>query len=371
MTDVPVLIVTSLDPVLRDSASSALLCDLPGAVVVRHDITPDGLLHRVVHDWSGVRERRSMLLDHGCLTCALRADLLPVLRGLAGARVPPESIIVALPVATEAITVVNAIRPWPGLGLVPGAVVAGVLATLTPAGLVHDLFGDDLLAERDLHLHASDRRSVGEVLAAQVEYADVVAAPESPGRLESVLLAHLGGPQLPIVGLGEVDAAELRQVRRGPDDPRGVALQVQSRGAADAEGVWTLDLRSSRPFHPDRLHQEIEALGSGQIRSRGVFWLPTRPGQVGLWDGAGGQLSIGTAGSWNDRPRFTRLVITGIGAGRAQRSATFARALLARAESSHGLEGWAGRADGFEDWLGGAGERGENFQPDRGPASYE
>ena len=48
MPPVPVLTVTSLDPVLRDATASGLLCDLPGSVVLRHDLTPDGLLHRAV-----------------------------------------------------------------------------------------------------------------------------------------------------------------------------------------------------------------------------------------------------------------------------------------------------------------------------------
>ena len=57
------------------------------------------------------------------------------------------------------------------------------------------------------------------------------------------------------------------------------------------EGVWRVDLQSLQPFHPERLLESLDRLGTGAHRSRGCFWLPTRPGRALAWDGAGGQLS--------------------------------------------------------------------------------
>ncbi|NED95650.1 cobalamin biosynthesis protein CobW [Phytoactinopolyspora alkaliphila] len=42
---------------------------------------------------------------------------------------------------------------------------------------------------------------------------------------------------------------------------------------------------------PGRLMRSIEQLGTGRVRARGRFWLPTRPQTLCLWDGAGGQSS--------------------------------------------------------------------------------
>ncbi|GLY17390.1 putative cobalamin synthesis protein [Kineosporia sp. NBRC 101677] len=356
MPDVPVLTVTSIDPVLRDSAVAALLLDLPGAVAVRHDITPDGWLHRVVHDWSGVRDQHVQPLEHGCLSCALRADLLPVLRGLVDDTENPHSrpaqIIVGLPVSSEPHPLVHALLPSPGAALVPGARVAAVVATASPATLCEDLFGDELLAERGLELNPDDRRSVGEAFAAQLEYADAVLFDTSPDQRELDLLDRLAGDR-PLFGLiSEADTKSLLAVPRPPDDPRGDLLRLPASQKPDTEDVWTLDLHSHKPFHPGRLQAELEAMGNGPIRARGTFWLPGRPEVVGIWDGAGGQLSIGAAGTWPGTVRSTRLRVTGIGPQREAFRRAFDRALMTSHEMEQGLERWDGLDDGFDPWLG-------------------
>ncbi|MBT0769022.1 GTP-binding protein [Kineosporia sp. J2-2] len=355
MPDVPVLTVTSIDPVLRDSAVAALLLDLPDAVAVRHDITPDGRLHRVVHDWSGVLDRHTQSLDHGCLSCALRADLLPVLRGLITQDRPPRQIIVGLPVTSEPQPLVHAIQPATdgyGAGLVPGARVAAVIATASTASLLDDLFGDDLLAERGLELNPDDRRSVGESLATQLEHADVVLLDGVAGTRENDLLDHLIGTGRPRSLVTEVDTAGLLAVHRSPDDPRGDLLHLPATTAPDTPHVWSLDLHSHKPFHPARLHTELQALGDGPIRARGTFWLPGRPTVIGIWDGAGGQLSIGAAGTWPGGVRSTRLRVTGIGPQRDSVARAFSRALMTDREMEHGIGRWDGVDDGFGPWLG-------------------
>jgi G3E family GTPase len=113
-----------------------------------------------------------------------------------------------------------------------------------------------------------------------------------------------------------------------------------------------VDLDSWRPLHPDRLHESIEALASGPLRGRGRFWLPTRPDTLAVWDGAGGQLSIGVAGGWIGVPRRSRLVVTGTAPDPGLLEQAFDRALVTDAELGRGIGWWAGRGDGFDPWLG-------------------
>jgi G3E family GTPase len=353
MPPVPVLTVCSLDPVLRDSAASGLLCDIPGSLVLRHDLTADQLLHRAVYDRDGLREQETIDLDHGCLSCALREDIIPSIRRLVSdPRTPPTVLILALPATAEALPLVRALQPLHGTAPIPGASVAAVLAAIDTATFTTDLLGDDLLAERALHTSDDDRRSVGETLAQLVEFADAVITPNPTPAVTADLLAHLSGPQVPVLDLHAADPVSLVQIRRRRDDPRGDLRQTSASAATNTDRVWTLDLSTWRPLHPDRLHEGIEALGAGPIRGRGVFWLPTRPHLVGAWDGAGGQLSIGSIGAWNGSERRTRLVITGVDHDPSQVRAAFERALLTDVELGRGLDWWAGRDDGFDPWLG-------------------
>jgi len=240
----------------------------------------------------------------------------------------------------------------------------GVVAVAGAGTLGDDLFGDDLLADRGLQHSVDDRRAVGEVLAHQLEQADLVLVDgltEQPDKGSGTvpvpaLLAHLvtppalvrGGPH-EVVGrdLLDLGAGARRAMARA--DP----MAVEPTGAADADGVWTLDLSTWRPLHPQRLHEEVEAMASGPTRSRGRFWLPGRPAVVGAWDGCGGQLSLGDFGLWGDVPRSTRLVVTGIGTDlRSQVADSFDRVLLTDAELAKGRDWWVGREDGFDQWMG-------------------
>jgi G3E family GTPase len=353
MSPVPVLTVCSLDPVLRDATVSGLLCDVPGSVVLRHNLTPDGFLHRAVYDRDGVRNQEIIALDHGCLSCALREDILPSLRRLVSDPMnPPTAVIMALPATVEALGLVRALQPLGGPAAIPEAAIAAVLAAVDTATLASDLLGDDLLVERNLHTSAEDRRSVGETLAQLIEFADALVTPRPTPTVTADLLAHLTGPDVPVLALHAVDPLPLLRIRRHRHDPRGDFRRVAATTATDTERVWTLDLASWRPMHPGRLHEGIQALGAGPIRGRGVFWLPTRPDLIGAWDGAGGQVSIGGIGNWNGPDRFTRLVITGVDHDPSQVRTAFDRALLTDAELGCGLDWWAARDDGFDPWLG-------------------
>ncbi|NHC14791.1 CobW family GTP-binding protein [Motilibacter deserti] len=359
MTSPAVVVLSAIDPVLRGVAAGDLLCDLPGALVVQHDLLPAGL-RRVVYGSDGVREDVLVPLEHACLSCALREDVLPtVRRTLAGGGAAP-AVVLALPATAEPLPVVQA--------LVRARVRVGPLVTvLDGASVVDDLLGDDLLSERGIGLTVDDARSVGEALAHQLELADVVLLPgPAPAQATAVLehlapegarhvALHSGG----LAGATLVEDARTRRARREELLRRGDPRCLGSRSTDDRAGVWTLDLRSWRPFHPARLLEEIEALGAGPMRGRGCFWLPTRPDVVVAWDGAGGQLSIGGVGSWGSpaypghvAERETRLLVTGVDHDPAVLRRAFDSALMTDAELATGLDRWAGRPDGFDAWLG-------------------
>lgn len=95
--------------------------------------------------------------------------------------------------------------------------------------------------------------------------------------------------------------------------------------------------------------ERLEALGSGRIRSRGHFWLASRPELVCAWDGCGGQVSIGPLGEREElHPRGTRLVVTGVDPlDRARVRTAFAEIIDATATDTD-----RPAHDGFDPWLG-------------------
>jgi G3E family GTPase len=346
---VPTVVVASIDPVLRESAVDGLVSDLPGAVALRVDMNVhQGLLHRTVYDTASVIEDAWVPLDHACLSCAMREEILPTLERIATALRPP-AIHLALPVAAEPMPLVAALRAYDPVE------VRGVVSVFDADRLESDLLGDNLLAERGLAFTTADRRSVGEVLAHQVEAADLLLTPELPPARAAALLDHLTDATVRRQPLHDTDGCDLSATGRDPgsttDALRGDLLYVRSTGAPPREGVWTLDLQSWRPLHPQRLLDQVVTLGTGPLRGRGHFWLPTRPTVICAWDGAGGQLSIGDHGQWPTCPD-THLVITGTAPDPDALIRAFDTALMDDAELARGLAQWHGRPDGLDRWLG-------------------
>lgn len=344
----PLSVLSTLDPVLRDTAIFGLVIDRPGLVVLRHDIV-DGGIRRVVVDAGGVIEDLLVPLAHACLSCSVREDAVPTLERLA-ADPRWDAVLLTLPVSAESLPVVRALNDLRGLRL------ARVLTVIDGSTAQDDLLGDDLLVERGIALTEDDGRAVAEAAAAQLGHADLVVVEGAIDPVGSDLLDHLRAADSGrIAGLAalSVDAVVAGTHDRTAGERRLDPLAVAPRPQAPtAHGVWTLDLRSDRPLHPERLVADVHRLGDTPFRSRGHFWVPSRPDSICVWDGAGHQLSLGAMGHWGGREPATRLVITGIGPGRHELVAAFEDVLLTAEEYGEGMHAWLGRADVLEPWLG-------------------
>lgn len=347
----PVVLLTGVDPEALASALVGLSWDLPRAVAVRHEIDPEReVLTRTVSDATGVLEREEFELEHACVNCALREDIVPTLERLARDG-RWESVLACLPLGAEAVQVVNVVAG--DTRLQRHLRISAVMAALDAETLVDDLLGDDLLCERGHHTGPDDNRGVGEVGCALVEYADTVVL---TGRADSHacdFAAALARPGVPVVAGGEnLEAESLLAGLHDPDRSAAWAQMDAPVPPLASSRIWRLELSSPRPFHPVRLLHDIERLGTGRHRTRGVFWLPSRPDQIQVWDGSGGQLSIGTATRW-DGNRRTHLLFTGVGVEPAGLRAAFEDLLMTPEElSTAGPELALVDEDGFEPWLG-------------------
>jgi len=371
-------VLATIDPVLRDSAVFGLVVGAPRVVALRHDIrATEDALRRVVVDATGVIEDEVVPLEHACLSCAVREDAVPTLRRLADDG-RWDHVVLALPVAAESLPVVRALaaQATPGNEL-ERLRLATVLAVADVDTLEHDLLDDDLVSERGVGLTEDDQRAVGEVLAAQLEHADLVVTTGdvATAATGSELVDRLRGVATRRVdGLHALVADDLARYTHDPAagerraHPLGARGPLPRRDEPSGDRSWTIELWSARPFDPERLLRRIEDLGTGRVRSRGVFHVANRPDSLCAWDGAGGQLCIGTLGTWDDattaegRPvePHTRVVIVGATAagdadddgGRRRLLDAFRDVLATPDELADGGLRWLGRTDVLAPWLG-------------------
>jgi G3E family GTPase len=279
-----------------------------GTAVVHHDLreVAQGVVHRRMR-FGRTDDAEVLELAHGCASCTLREDVLPLLAGLARTSGVAQ-IVLQLDPVLEPEQVCWAVLHV----LVDGVIVAdlvdlrGVISVVDVETWLDDATCDDDVAERGLALLPGDERTLAQLVVGQAEFADLlVYAGENESwrqaRADAVLDRLV--PLAVRLRLDQLDRTLLLDdlpdgARRGrPDNPHAPLLHGQPTLAADL-GVRLVVFSARRPFHPERLHRALDALLVGVVRARGRIWLATRPDSV-LWiESAGGGLRIGHVGDW-------------------------------------------------------------------------
>jgi G3E family GTPase len=308
----PVTLVGGWSPEVRDSVTAVWMTTHSGTVLVEHDLSDlhqHGLVHRTVRSVAGIEERDSLHLDHGCISCALREDVLPTLLRLAHDG-RWQHLILALPQVIEHDAVVSAIED----GMVDGHLVSEHVRIDAVVGVIDARsFLDEIQTEDDLHRRGiaaaeEDSRGVAEVVARQIEACDTVlianidhSRVELGGRV-LVLAEHLN-PTAEQIVLGPSTAEACGLIGRSSHDPetyyqRWEPGHLMPPACSCACGVETLVWRARRPFHPQRLHDALGEIVGPTVRSRGHLWLASRPSTLLVWDTVADALSIAPASRW-------------------------------------------------------------------------
>ncbi|MFJ6987420.1 MULTISPECIES: GTP-binding protein [unclassified Streptomyces] len=325
-----VAIVGGLHAEARRATVDRLLAEVPGSVVLHHDLATAaaGTVVRTIRDATGILSAGEAPLVNDCACCALREDLVPELLRLADDGTT-RLAVVELWDSVEPKAMAEVVAEAAGaVGTGSGAqgstrgplTVTGVITAVDPALLLPYLGNGDDLAERGLAAAATDQRTVADTFARQLEYAPVLAVLDSPEADDEdrELLAQLHPTARQVAVPLPQAAADPGPTGRGAAPRRRSALadaalagfDVEAAAAAqhpacallpaeaDAHGVTTLVWHRRRPFHPERLYAALEDLTCAAARSRGRFWLADKPDTLLHWDAAGGALCVESAGPW-------------------------------------------------------------------------
>ena len=356
MSSFTISTLTTIDPVVRASVAFGLTIDRPDTVVITHDIL-DGGVRRTVADATGILETVVTPLDHACVSCAIREDVLPTLVGLRRAG-RWEHAVVAMPVTAEPAPLVRLLdAELRRTGSLAGAHFGTVAAVVDAMTLRDDAFSDDWISDRGLALHEDDDRVLAEALAPIMAAADlIVLAGEVPAPEEARAVAdHLRGDGSRIIEseLSEVGRNLLSHPRGRTRDclERVDPLRLPRRTPEDRAGVWTLRLASECAFDAGRLRENLHRLADHRVRARGHFWVASRPDGACVWEESAGQLSVGEIGTWGTRRPRTELLITGVGDERDVIANAFSAALASPTETpgTDTLADWFGETDGGTD----------------------
>ena len=301
----PVTVLSGFLGAGKTSTLNHLLANRDGLriAVIVNDMSEINIDAQLVRGLTRVDEQL-VELTNGCICCTLREDLLVEVARLARSRrfdyllIESTGISEPLPVA-ETFT----FEGDDGRSL-------GDLARLDTMATVIDggAFLRDFWSVDDL---GDDERTVVDLLVDQVEFADVLIVNKVDllehsdlERLEALLrrlnprarivrAAHGRVPPDVLIGTGAFD------FDRAAEAPGWLAaLRGEEASEADEYGFTSFVYRRTRPFHPERLWAVVNAAFPSVIRSKGFFWLASRPAVAGEWSTAGGVIHVAPAGAW-------------------------------------------------------------------------
>ncbi|NUT79436.1 zinc metallochaperone GTPase ZigA [Pseudomonas brassicacearum] len=336
-------------------------------------------------------EEKLVEMSNGCICCTLREDLLEEVGQLAREGrfdyllIESTGISEPLPVA-ETFT----FRDEEGRSLADVARLDTMVTVVDGVNFLLDYQAAESLASRGETLGEEDERSITDLLIEQIEFADVILISKidliSQHEREelSAILRRLNAQAqiLPMVmgqvPLGRILDTGLFDFERAAQAP-GWLQELRGEHVPETEeyGIASTAYRARRPFHPERFFNFIDRpWPNGKLlRSKGFFWLASKPEEAGSWSQAGGLMRHGFAGRWwrfvpkNQWPQDEEstaaimknwlaatgdcrqeLVFIGQDIDFGQLAAELDACLLTDAEMALGVESWRLLPDPFGPW---------------------
>ena len=257
-------------------------------------------------------EEKLVEMSNGCICCTLREDLLEEVTKLAKEGrfdylvIESTGISEPLPVA-ETFTFADE----NGVALSDIADLDTMVTVVDAVNFLKDYDEAKYLQETGESLGEEDERSVADLLVDQVEFADLIlisktdlASASDIDRLTAILKTLNTHAKIYPIANGKVDINEvlntgLFNFERAQQAP-GWMKEMRGEHLPETQeyGIASFCYEARRPFHPDHFHDFLH--GTEQfgklIRSKGYFWLATRPQFAGQWSQAGGIARYGFAG---------------------------------------------------------------------------
>lgn len=260
-------------------------------------------------------EEKLVEMSNGCICCTLREDLMVEVERLAKENrfdyllIESTGISEPVPVAQT----FSFVDEENGIDLSKFSYVDTMVTVVDAFNFFKDFGSPETLMDRDLTDMEGDYRTIVNLLTDQIEFANVIvlnkadlASKETLGILKAAIkklnpsakiiestFSKVQPKEILNTGLFNFEEAEqsagwIEELNKEEHTPE-----------TEEYGIGSFIYRSRRPFDPARFWNYVQLKFPGNIiRSKGMFWLASRPGQALIWGQAGGSLRAESAGVW-------------------------------------------------------------------------
>ncbi|MCK8521539.1 GTP-binding protein [Aquimarina sp. D1M17] len=260
-------------------------------------------------------EEKLVEMSNGCICCTLREDLMIEVERLARENrfdyllIESTGISEPVPVA-QTFSFVDEDN---GIDLSRFSYVDTMVTVVDAFNFFKDFGSPETLIDRDLTNIEGDVRTIVNLLTDQIEFANVIilnktdlVTKETLGILKSIIkklnptakiiessFSKVSPEEILNTGLFDFEEAEqsagwIEELNKDEHTPE-----------TEEYGIGSFVYRSQKPFDPVRFLNYIRnQFPAGIIRSKGLFWIASRPEQALVWGQAGGSIRTDYAGVW-------------------------------------------------------------------------
>lgn len=253
-------------------------------------------------------------MSNGCICCTLREDLMQEVEKLAKENrfdyllIESTGISEPIPVA-QTFTFVNEDED---IDLSRFSYIDTMVTVVDSFNFFKDFGSANTLEDIKATTIENDHRTIVNLLVDQIEFANVIILNKvdlvSQKELDTLKATiQKLNPVAKIIQsqLGKVAPSEIINTRlfdyEVAETSAGWIQELEGIHTPETEayGISSFVFRDSRPFHPYRLWNFItQDFPNTVIRSKGLFWIASRPEQAINWSQAGGSMKAEGAGVW-------------------------------------------------------------------------
>ena len=260
-------------------------------------------------------EEKLVEMSNGCICCTLREDLMIEVERLAKENrfdyllIESTGISEPVPVAQT----FSFVDEENGIDLSRFSYVDTMVTVVDAFNFFNDFGSPETLMDRKLTDIEGDYRTIVNLLTDQIEFANVIVlnktdliTKEHLGVLKSAI--HKLNPSTKIIetSFSKVEPKEILDTglfdfEEAEQSAGWIEELSKSEHTPETEeyGIGSFVFRSKKPLDPKRFWNFIKhKFPNVIIRSKGLFWIASRPEQALVWSQAGGSLKADSAGVW-------------------------------------------------------------------------
>lgn len=259
-------------------------------------------------------EEKLVEMSNGCICCTLREDLIEEVYKLAKLGkfdyllIESTGISEPLPVAQTFTFDI----PDAKVNLSDISRLDTLVTVVDCFNFPKDFGSDETIVDRSMTEDEDDERSIVHLLTDQIEFANVIllnktdlVTEEQRGIVEGIVRKL--NPKAKVittdhskVALKEILNTGLFNYEEAQNTNAWIEeLEKEHTPETEEYGISSFVYRTRRPFHAERLWEMVSEGWPGAIvRSKGLFWIHSRPRNAISWSQAGGSIKAEVAGFW-------------------------------------------------------------------------